>query len=563
MKRLQTLKVVLAVLVVFTMLIACAGPQPPAATTPAAGAGAATEENTGAGSEAATEEPAEDTAEAEQAEQPAEVEEFELSAETPPLAPEAEGIEYSEVTELAYEGEITMYAQAYTPVEPTVNLPNPPRYLNRIVAEYQALHPNIKITLIPPLSPGSDYITWVRTQAAGAQLPDIVWLQAGQVNEQLPRGMFEPLTDYLEQSNPYVPEGQPGRDRWFDGFEGFVMEFVQASDGNWYQVNGDYVGTAIFYNKDMFTEAGLDPETPPQTWSEFMAAHQALQNAGMQAFAFPLGPSAFIWSWWHRVGATQFYGDRFDELNVDNNQFRLSPYALARNYATGTWQTSDPRYQETFRILKDWSQYWVEGALSMDIDDTFRMFVNGDVAMYWNGSWAVPQTLDNPDVQFEWATFPLPTFDEDYTEFAVGIPAPMIGGPSAAFQYSISTQQADSTMSPEKLEAAVDFLKFLTAPQSAGPMVNDLGSFIPTIQGTKPLPTMTDLIESMSNTETMGLMELTIEEGEANFRLLQEFMGDQTDMTEYMAKVEALMQETVEGLAAENGWDWDNPPTQE
>jgi ABC-type glycerol-3-phosphate transport system substrate-binding protein len=548
MKRLQTLKLVLAVLVIFTLLIGCAGPQPPAASGPAAGAEATSEET---------------TAETEEAEASEEVEEFELSAEVPPLAAEAEGIEYAEVPELAYEGEITFYAQGYTPIEATANQPNPPRYLNRIIAEYQTLHPNIQISLIPPLPPGSDYITWVRTQAAGAQLPDIVWLQAGQVNEQLPRGMFEPLTDYLEQPNPYVPEGQPGHDRWFDSFEGFVMDFVRASDGNWYQVNGDYVGTAIFYNKEMFAEAGLDPESPPQTWTEFLAAHQALQDAGMQAFAFPMGPSAFIWSWWHRVGATQFYGDRFDEMNADNNEFRLSPYAAARNYATDIWQTEDPRYQETFRILKDWSQYWVEGTLSMDIDDTFRLFVNGDVAMYWNGSWAVPQTSDNPDVQFEWATFPLPTFDEEYTEFAVGIPAPMIGGPSAAFQYSISTAQADATMTPEKLDAAVDFLKFLTTPQNAGPMVNDLGSFIPTIQGTEPLPSMTELIESMSNTETMGFMELTIEDSEANFRLLQEFMGDQTDMEEYMVKVDELMQQTVEGLAAENGWDWDNPPTQE
>jgi raffinose/stachyose/melibiose transport system substrate-binding protein len=533
----------LTLLLSLALVAACAGPQPP---TPAGATESATTDE---------EAPAEEAAPAE------EVEEFELSSELPPLAPEAEGIEYTDVPELAYEGEITMYAQAYTPIEPTANTPNPPRYLNRIVAEYEALHPNIKITLIPPLAPGSDYITWVRTQAAGQQLPDIVWLQAGQVNDQLPRGMFEPLTEKLEEPNPYIPAGQPGHDRWMDAFAGFVMEFVQATDGNWYQVNGDYVGTAIFYNKDMFAAAGLDPENPPQTWSEFIAAHEALREAGMEAFAFPLGPSAFLWSWWHRVGATQFYGDRFDELNVDGNQFRLSPYAIARNYATGTWDPADPRYQETFRILKDWSQYWVPGALSLEIDDTFRMFVNGDVAMYWNGSWAVPQTLDNDEVTFEWATFPLPTFDEASTEFYAGVDAPMIGGPSAAFQYSISTNQANGTMTPEKFEAAVDFLKFLTAPQNAGPMVNDLGSFIPTIAGTTPLPSMEALIESMDNTETMGLMELTIEEGTANQRYLQEFMGDQTTLEEYMAKVAELMKNTAEELAEQNGWDWDNPPT--
>ncbi|MCB0060662.1 MAG: extracellular solute-binding protein, partial [Caldilineaceae bacterium] len=332
MKRSRLLPSVIAFLVIFALLAACAGPQPP--TPPAPDEGATTEES-------AAETPAEETAdeEAPAGEAAADVEEFELSAEVPPLAPEAEGIEYTDVPELAYEGEISFYAQGYTPIEPTSNTPNPPRYLNRIVAEYQRLHPNITITLIPPLAPGTDYITWVRTQAAGQQLPDIVWLQAGQVNDQLPRGMFEPITDQLQEGNPYIMADNPGHDRWYDAFAGFVMEFVQASDGNWYQVNGDYVGTAIFYNKDMFAEAGLDPENPPQTWSDFIAAQQALKDAGMEAFAFPMGPSAFIWSWWHRVGATQFYGDQFDAMNVDNNQFRLSNYARARNYAVGNWDT--------------------------------------------------------------------------------------------------------------------------------------------------------------------------------------------------------------------------------
>lgn len=539
MQSRTVLKLFITLLMILTLIAGCVGPQPPAVDTEDAESAAASAS-------------AEDEPEIPQ-----------LADEIPPLAPEAERIEYTDVPELAYEGEITIYAQAYTPVEPTSNAPNPPRYLNRIVAEYEKLHPNIQIELIPPLAPGSDYITWVRTQAAGAQLPDIVWLHAGQVNEQLPRGMFQALTDKLSEGNPYIEAGQPGHDVWLDAFAGFVMEFVRATDGNWYQVNGDYVGTAIFYNKDLFVAAGLDPDDPPTTWSDFIAAHEALRDAGIEAFAFPMGPSAFLWSWWHRVGATQFYGDRFDELNVDNNDFRLSSYASARNYANGIWDPADPRYQETMRLLKDWSQYWVPGTLSLEISDTFRMFVNGEVAMYWNGSWAVPQTLNNDDVTFEWATMALPTFDEGVTEFYSGQIAPMIGGPSAAFQYSVSSNQANGTMTPEKFDAAVDFLKFLTAPQNAGPMVNDLGSFIPTIEGTTPLPSMTKLIEAMSNTETMGLMELTIEEGRANQRLLQEFMGDQITLDEYMEKVAELMQDTVEGLREQNGWDWDNPPTSE
>lgn len=159
MQKKTSLKFFITLIMVLALLAGCVGPQPPAAPA-----------DSGEAAESADAEESEN-ADAEAADEP---ELPQLAAEIPPLAAEAEGIEYTEVPELAFEGEITVYAQGYTPVEPTSNAPNPPRYLNRIVAEYEKLHPNIQIELLPPLAPGSDYITWVRTQAAGAQLPDIV-----------------------------------------------------------------------------------------------------------------------------------------------------------------------------------------------------------------------------------------------------------------------------------------------------------------------------------------------------------------------------------------------------
>ena len=39
--------------------------------------------------------------------------------------------------------------------------------------------------------------------------------------------------------------------------------------------------SALFYNKDIFAAAGLDPENPPQTWEEFSAALQAIKDANL------------------------------------------------------------------------------------------------------------------------------------------------------------------------------------------------------------------------------------------------------------------------------------------
>ena len=52
---------------------------------------------------------------------------------------------------------------------------------------------------------------------------------------------------------------------------------------NW-DVYGRYViptgisSTLLVYNRAMFEEAGLDPDTPPATWEDFLVAAQAQPN---------------------------------------------------------------------------------------------------------------------------------------------------------------------------------------------------------------------------------------------------------------------------------------------
>ncbi len=44
----------------------------------------------------------------------------------------------------------------------------------------------------------------------------------------------------------------------------------------------------MLYNKDAFKAAGLDPESPPQTFEEVVAAAQKLTNGDMKGFAILL-----------------------------------------------------------------------------------------------------------------------------------------------------------------------------------------------------------------------------------------------------------------------------------
>lgn len=55
-------------------------------------------------------------------------------------------------------------------------------------------------------------------------------------------------------------------------------------DGYQYLIPLDTHGWGLWYNKDIFAAAGLDPNKPPRTYEEFLAACEAIKRAGFYAF---------------------------------------------------------------------------------------------------------------------------------------------------------------------------------------------------------------------------------------------------------------------------------------
>lgn len=55
-------------------------------------------------------------------------------------------------------------------------------------------------------------------------------------------------------------------------------------NGHQYLIPLDTHGWGLWYNKDIFVAAGLDPNKPPQTYDEFIAACEAIKKAGFYAF---------------------------------------------------------------------------------------------------------------------------------------------------------------------------------------------------------------------------------------------------------------------------------------
>jgi len=108
--------------------------------------------------------------------------------------------------------------------------------------------------------PHDDHEDKMVTSFLGGATPDVVKLATEGLAGFAEMGMFIPLDDYINGS-----KGINKGDFW-----DFIWETPGIiSKGKIRAIPIDAMCFSLFYNKDMFKEAGLDPEKPPKTWDEF------------------------------------------------------------------------------------------------------------------------------------------------------------------------------------------------------------------------------------------------------------------------------------------------------
>ena len=99
---------------------------------------------------------------------------------------------------------------------------------------------------------------------------------------------------------------------------GDLADQYRSDDGGFYQLPWKSNPVMIFYNKDLFAKAGLDPENPKlSTYADFLQTAQTLTSAGVAPYAInPAPTSEFFQSWFDfyplyaaQTGGTQLVED--------------------------------------------------------------------------------------------------------------------------------------------------------------------------------------------------------------------------------------------------------------
>ena len=123
---------------------------------------------------------------------------------------------------------------------------------------YEARHPNVDIIIEQfPGSSLKDFEIKLRLRFSSGQAPDVFFAEEKVIAEYARLGLLAPAPPAIEKM---VQENSINA----------MTRQAPYIDGTCYGITSASVWTVLYYNKQMFREAGLDPEQPPRTWDELI-----------------------------------------------------------------------------------------------------------------------------------------------------------------------------------------------------------------------------------------------------------------------------------------------------
>lgn len=371
----------------------------------------------------------------------------------------------------SYKGTITMYVQEYTPNWPEVK--SPLKAFQQIADEYQKRYPGIKISFWTKPIPDNNQN--IRVKAAAGELFDIYWAQTADLNSTLPRGVAADLAPYFKQPNPYIP----GNKAWRDAMNKQLLAESTAPSGAVYTLSADQVAYTIFYNRDLLSKAGVSKA--PTTWAELLAASKKLKAAGISvANQVPAYP------WWSSHFLSDLYSKDYARLTSYDGAPGQSPLDEAVAINKGLLSPKDPRFMSWWPAFKQFTDTWNKDYLNADLGknyDLYQDFAGGKAAMFYEGSY-MTRWLQDAGVKFKLGTFNFPRLGAKELRGATGVNTANAYSGTGSFQYAVSTRQANKTMTPEKLAAVVDWMRYFGTPKNVQRIVGENGSYVPTWPGT-------------------------------------------------------------------------------
>lgn len=287
--------------------------------------------------------------------------------------------------------------------------------------EYVAANPGVKIDAVYAGS-YQDTITKVITASRGGNAPQLSVALSADMFTLIDEELIVPFDDYIKTDADKA---------WLNGFYPAFMENSQTG-GKTYGIPFQRSTPVMYWNKEAFKEAGLDPEVAPATWEELVSFGQKLTKKDA---------NGNVTQWGVRIPTSGFPYWLFQGLTTPND-------AILANSDGNKTNFDDPKVIEAAQYLVDLStKHGVMEPGIVEWGATPKAFFERQAAIMWTTTGNLTNVRKNAPFEFGVAMLP--------ANKRRG--APTGGGNFYLFKGS----------SDEQLAAAVDFVKWISAPEQA------------------------------------------------------------------------------------------------
>ncbi len=303
--------------------------------------------------------------------------------------------------------------------------------VTQMVDEFNASQDKIHVNAVYQGS-YEESLTQLRQLAGTSNAPAVVQVFEVGTKYMIESGYIEPMQTFIDKDKFDLSQ-----------LEENILSYYQV-DGKLYSMPFNTSNAIMVYNKDMFREAGLDPENPPRTFSEVSAAAKKVRDHfGTNVHGF----SVVTHGWFTEQMIANQGG-----LYVDNDNGRSGePTKALINGEEG---------QRWFQWLHDMKQDGTLGDYGRAWDDHRAAFLGETVAMYLDSTASLAGTVTN--AEFEVGTAFLPTADGMDPQGVI------VGGASIWMMTDIPK---------ETQNAAWEFIKFTAQPEVQAKWAANTGYF--------------------------------------------------------------------------------------
>lgn len=232
----------------------------------------------------------------------------------------------------------------------------------------------VSLTYEPGGSETSSYQDVLVAEIEAGTAPDVFWIPGTDVARFAEAGLILNLADLAAADADY------SQDDFYAGPMGFLTTSTDDMDALW-GLPRDVSAFAIYYNADLFDEAGLPyPGEGDWTWAEFATAAAEISALGDEITGFGMNAWWANWGYFVNSAGSSFFNEDYTACGLNNDATVVGLQAAVDLFEAGyavPWGT-----------------------------DSEPPFLAGNVGMFMNGRWATPGTVANAD--FNWNVAPLP-----------------------------------------------------------------------------------------------------------------------------------------------------------